>query len=95
MSVVNSHSVKPLDTVTILEAASEAGRVVVVEEHQVAGGLGSAIAEFLTQVHPVPMEFVAVRDRFGQSGTMPELYKEYGLDSTAIVAAVDKILKRT
>ncbi|MEK7530893.1 MAG: transketolase C-terminal domain-containing protein [Patescibacteria group bacterium] len=95
VSVVNSHSVKPLDTVTILEAASEAGRVVVVEEHQVAGGLGSAIAEFLTQVHPVPMEFVAVRDRFGQSGTMPELYKEYGLDSTAIVAAVDKILKRT
>ncbi|MEN9390478.1 MAG: hypothetical protein RLZZ283_578 [Candidatus Parcubacteria bacterium] len=95
VSVLNSHSIKPLDTVTILEAASEAGRVVVVEEHQAAGGLGSAVAEFLSQVHPVPMEFVAVRDRFGQSGTMAELYKEYGLDSTAIVAAVDKILKRT
>ena len=94
VSVLNSHSVKPLDTATILEAASEAGRVVVVEEHQVAGGLGSAISEFLSQVHPVPMEFVAVRDRFGQSGTMTELYKEYGLDAASIIAAVDKVLKR-
>jgi transketolase len=94
VSVVNSHTVKPLDTKTILEAASEAGAVVTVEEHQVAGGLGSAISEYLSGVHPVPIEFVGVKDRFGQSGTPTELYKEYGLDAPAIMAAVDKVLKR-
>lgn len=94
VSVVNSHTVKPLDTATILKAASEAGAVVTVEEHQLAGGLGSAVAEFLSGALPVPHEFVAVKDRFGQSGTMPELYKEYGLDAEAIVAAVQKVIRR-
>lgn len=94
VSVINSHTVKPLDTATILKAASEAGAVVTVEEHQQAGGLGSAVAEFLAGALPVPIEFVAVKDRFGQSGTMPELYKEYALDADAIVRAVQKVLKR-
>ncbi len=94
VSVLNSHTVKPLDGNAILMAAAEAGRIVTVEEHQAAGGLGSAVAEFLAENRPVPIEMVAVRDRFGQSGTMAELYKEYGLDSAAIMAAVQKVIKR-
>lgn len=94
VSVINSHTVKPLDTATILKAASESGAVVTVEEHQVAGGLGSAVAELLAEVRPVPIEFVGVKDRFGQSGTTKELYREYGLDADAIEAAVQKVLKR-
>ncbi len=94
VSVLNSHTVKPLDTALILEAASVAGRVVTVEEHQVAGGLGSAVTEYLVAAHPVPIEFVGVKDRFGQSGTPTELNKEYGLDAPAIIAAVEKVIKR-
>lgn len=94
VSVINAHTVKPLDTATILKAASESGAVVTVEEHQVAGGLGSAVAELLAETRPVPVEFVGVKDRFGQSGTTTELYREYGLDCQAIEAAVQKVLKR-
>jgi transketolase len=94
VSVINSHTVKPLDTETILSAAKEAGAVVTVEEHQIAGGFGSAVSEFLSQNHPVPQEFIGVHDRFGQSGDMPELSKEYGLDVPSIIAAVERALKR-
>lgn len=94
VSVVNSHTVKPLDEKTILSAAKEAGAVVTIEEHQAAGGLGGAVSEFLSKNHPTPMEFVAVQDRFGQSGEPPELMKEYGLDMPAIVAAVERVHKR-
>lgn len=93
-SVVNIHTIKPLDTEMLFKIASSVHGVVTVEEHQAAGGLGSAVAEFLVEHRPVPMEMVAVRDRFGQSGTMPELYKEYGLDQSAIEAAVARVLKR-
>ncbi|MDO8523762.1 MAG: transketolase C-terminal domain-containing protein, partial [bacterium] len=84
----------PLDEKTILSAAKEAGAVVSVEEHQAAGGLGSAIAEFLSKNHPTPMEFVAVQDRFGQSGEPAELMKEYRLDIPAIVEAVERVYRR-
>ena len=94
VSVINAHTIKPLDTATILKAASESGAVVTVEEHQVAGGLGSAVAELLAATRPVPIEFVGVKDRYGQSGTTAELYKEYGLDSEAIQRAVENVLKR-
>jgi len=94
VSVINAHTIKPLDTATILKAASESGAVVTVEEHQVAGGLGSAVAELLAATRPVPIEFVGVKDRYGQSGTTAELYKEYGLDSEAIERAVENVLKR-
>lgn len=94
VSVINSHTIKPLDGATILRAAKEVGRVVTVEEHQAAGGLGSAVSEFLGEHYPVPIEMVAVRDRFGQSGTTAELYREYDLDSPAIMRAVDRVLKR-
>lgn len=94
VSVINSHTVKPLDEKTILEAVKEAGAVVTVEEHQVAGGFGSAVAEFLAQNHPVPMEFVGMHNAFGQSGEPQELLHHYGLDTEGIEKAVQKVLSR-
>lgn len=94
VSVINSHTVKPLDRETILSAAKEAGAVVSVEEHQAAGGLGSSISELLARELPTPMEFVAVQDRFGQSGEPQELIHHYGLDAEAIVAAVAKAITK-
>jgi transketolase len=89
VSVINVHSIKPLDK-KIVEYAKGAGAVVTVEEHQVAGGLGSAIAELLANEAPLPMEFVGVHDRFGQSGIPEELYREYGMDVPAIIRAIQK-----
>lgn len=94
VSVINSHTVKPLDENTILEAVKDAGAVVTVEEHQVAGGFGSAVAEFLAQNHPVPMEFVGMHNAFGQSGEPQELLHHYGLDAFGIEKAVEKVLTR-
>ncbi|MEA3507367.1 MAG: transketolase C-terminal domain-containing protein [Synergistota bacterium] len=91
--VINCHTVKPLDGETILAAARETGAVVTAEEHQVMGGFGSAIAEFLCQNHPVPMKMVGVQDTFGQSGPPEALMKAYGLTSDNLVAAVDEVLK--
>lgn len=93
-TVINISGIKPLDTEVILAAAKDAGAAVTVEEHQIAGGMGSAIAEFLAVHCPVPIAFVGVHDRFGQSGTAPELYKEYGLDAPHIVDAVERVLTR-
>lgn len=89
--VLNSHTIKPLDESTIIKLAKEIGAVVTVEEHQAAGGLGSAVAEVLAQHAPVRMEFVAVKDVFGQSGTPEELIAEYCLDAKSIMHAVKKI----
>lgn len=94
VSVINSHTVKPLDTETILGAVREAGAVVTIEEHQKAGGLGSAVSEFLSSVYPVPHEFVAVEDQFGQSGEPAELLRHYKLDRVAIVDAVRRVISR-
>lgn len=94
VSVLNSHTIKPLDTETILAATKEAGAVVTVEEHQAAGGLGSAVAELLAQHRPVPHEFVAVSDQFGQSGEPMELIKYYKLDKDSIVQKVKRVLER-
>jgi transketolase len=92
--VVNVHTIKPLDRETIVAAAREAGAVVTVEEHQVAGGLGSAIAEVLAAECPVPVEFIGVHDRFGQSGTPGELIEHYNLGVAHITAAVQKVCQR-
>lgn len=93
-TVINMHTVKPLDTELLYATASSVRGIVTVEEHQAAGGLGSAVAEFLAEHRPTPIEMVAVRDRFGQSGTTTELYREYGLDQQAIEAAVLRVAKR-
>lgn len=93
-SVVNVHTIKPLDRETIEREARAAGAVVTVEEHQKAGGLGSAIAEMLAETCPLPQEFVAVQDSFGQSGAPQELLTHYRLDAAAIIALAEKVIQR-
>ncbi|MDP3948063.1 MAG: transketolase C-terminal domain-containing protein [bacterium] len=92
--VLNVHTVKPLDEKKILEAATRAGAVVTVEEHQVAGGLGGAVAEFLAKTEPTPMEFIGLQNTFGESGPPAELLLKYGMGVKDIVAAVHRAVKR-
>jgi len=92
--VINNHTIKPMDQTTVLAAAKECGAVVTVEEHQIAGGMGSAVAEILAQNNPVPMEFVGVHDQFGQSGEPNELIEFYGMGTKDVVKAVKTVLKR-
>jgi transketolase len=94
MIVVNNHTIKPLDKDTIIEVAKKAGSVVTVEEHQIAGGVGSAVAEVLAQEYPVPIEFIGVHDQFGQSGEPNELIEHYGMGINSIKEAVKKVIKR-
>lgn len=92
--VINSHTIKPLDEKTILDAAKRCKAIVTVEEHQVAGGLGGAVAELLAKHNPVPMEFIGVQDRFGESGPPADLIEHFGMGVKHIKAAVKKALKR-
>jgi transketolase len=92
--ILNMHTIKPIDQASIIKAAKETGAIVTAEEHQVNGGLGSAVAEVLAQHSPVPQEFVAVKDSFGESGKPDELMKKYGLKDVDIVKACEKALKR-
>lgn len=92
--VLNLSSVKPIDANAIIALAKETNKIVTVEEHQVMGGMGSAVAEVLAQNFPVPIEFVGVKDKFGQSGTPDELIEHYGMGKNAIKEAVKKVLKR-
>jgi len=92
--VLNLVSIKPLDTEAIIALAKETKCLVTVEEHQIAGGMGSAVSEVLAQNFPVPIEFIGVHDKFGQSGTPTELIKHYGMDKDSIKEAVKKVLKR-
>lgn len=92
--VMNIASIKPIDQDAILKLAKEAKAIVTVEEHQIAGGMGGAVAEVLAQNYPVPIEFVGVRDLFGQSGTPDELIEHYGMGKNSIKEAVKKVLKR-
>lgn len=94
VTVVNLATIKPLDEKAIIHLARETGRIVTVEEHQIAGGMGSAIAELLVRECPVPMEFIGVHDVFGQSGTPDELIEHYGMGESHIATTVRKILKR-
>ena len=91
--LLNMHTVKPIDRRAIAKAARDTGAIVTVEEHQVIGGFGSAVAEAMVQTHPVPMRFVGIQDRFGGSGTPDELFKAFGLTAKDIVAAVKAVLK--
>lgn len=92
--VVNMATIKPLDTKVIDDSIEEAGALVTVEEHQIAGGLGSAVAEYVAAHNPVPIEFVGVRDAFGQSGKPNELIDVYELNQNSIEQAVYKVLSR-
>ena len=92
--VINMHTIKPLDAQAIARAAKETGAVVTAEEHQINGGLGSAVSEVLAREQPVPVEMVAVKDTFGESGKTGELMKKYGLTSKEIIEAARKAVKR-
>jgi transketolase len=92
--VVNNHTVKPMDEVAIVDAARSCGAIVTVEEHQRQAGMGSRVAEILAQHHPVPIEFIGVDDRFGQSGDPFELIEYYGMGADAIVGAVRRAHSR-
>lgn len=92
--ILDMHTIKPLDKDAILKAAKETGAIVTCEEHQVMGGMGSAIAEVVVQNFPVPMEFIGIQDRFGESGTPVQLFEEFGLSAKFIVQAVKKVLRR-
>ncbi len=94
VSVTNVHTLKPLDEETVVREATAAGAVVTVEEHQITGGLGGAIAETLARIAPLPMEFIGVQNVFGQSGTPDELYKHYGMDVPHIIEAAKKSRSR-
>jgi transketolase len=92
--VINNHTIKPLDKETIIESAKRCGSVVTVEEHQVIGGLGSAVAEVLAKNHPVSMEFVGVQDRFGESGQPEELLEKFGMGVENIKKAVKRVISK-
>lgn len=92
--VINMASIKPIDKDAIVKAAQETGAILTAEEHNVLGGLGSAVAEVVVQEAPVPMAFVGVQDSFGESGTPKELMAKYGLTAKDIVAAAKNLVAR-
>lgn len=92
--VINIHTIKPLDEQAILSSVAKTGCIVTAEEHNVYGGLGESIARTLVNNNPVPQEFVAVNDSFGESATPAQLMEKYGLNDKAIVAAVEKVIAR-
>ncbi len=94
VKVLNLGTIKPIDVDAVVALAKECGRIVTVEEHQIAGGMGSTVAEVLASHYSVPMEFVGVNDKFGQSGTPEELIEYYGIGKEGIKKAAEKVLSR-
>ncbi|HXB95386.1 MAG TPA: transketolase family protein [Puia sp.] len=94
VEVINLHTVKPLDEAAILRSVQKTRCAVTAEEHNVIGGLGSAVAQTVTRNFPIPMEFVGTQDTFGESGKPDELLKKYHLDTPDIVAAAEKVIAR-
>jgi transketolase len=92
--VINIHTIKPLDEDAILKSVAKTGCVVTAEEHNHLGGLGESVARVLALNNPTPQEFVATNDTFGESGTPAQLMEKYGLDDTAIIKAVEKVITR-
>lgn len=93
-TVVNNYSIKPLDEVGIVNIAKKCGAIVTAEEHQIIGGMGSAIAELLAQKFPVPINFIGMQDSFGESGEPNELLDKYKLNATGIVEAALQVIER-
>ena len=92
--VINIHTIKPLDEKAILDSISKTKCIVTAEEHNFLGGLGESVARVLTSNYPVPQEFVATQDTFGESGTPEQLMEKYGLNANAIINAVQKVIAR-
>ncbi len=93
-ALINIHTIKPIDKEAIIRAAKETGAILTAEEHQITGGLGSAVAEVIVNTHPIPMSFVGMPNSFGESGGALELMKKYGMNSEAIVQKSIELLKR-
>ena len=93
--VANVSTIKPLDEKTIIELAKQAKAIVTCEDHQIAGGMGSIVAETLAKYYPTPMEFIGLKDTFAESGQADELIEKYGLSKNSIKEAVKKVLERT
>jgi len=94
VQVINNHTIKPIDKLTLASSAKETGAVVTVEEHQITGGLGGAVAEALAESYPVPIERVGMPDTFGESGQPNELLEKYGMSVKKIKESVKSVLKR-
>lgn len=94
VGILNMHTVKPIDAKAIVSAASETGAIVTAEEHQIIGGLGSAVAEVLADYRPVALERIGVLDTFGESGQPAELMEHYHLGVSDIIHAIERVLKR-
>ena len=92
--VINMHTIKPIDEQAVISSARETGAIVTAEEHQINGGLGSAVAEVLARNFPAPLEMIAVNDTFGESGKPEELLKKYHLKDVDIADAVKKVIIR-
>ncbi|MEL6140708.1 MAG: transketolase family protein [Bacteroidota bacterium] len=94
VDLINIHTIKPLDEEAVIASAKKTGAVVSCEEHNMYGGLGSAIAECLSKHHPTPQEFVATQDTFGESGPANDLLEKYGLGTKDVVAAAKRAMAR-
>lgn len=94
VELINMHTIKPLDEEAIIKSLKKTGCVVTAEEHQQNGGLGDGVANVASRNCPVPQEYVAVQDTFGESGTPTQLLQKYGLNKESIVAAAEKVMKR-
>ena len=94
VEVINIHTIKPLDEESILKSISKTGCIVTAEEHNKFGGLGESVARCLAENNPIPQEFVAVNDTFGESATPSQLMEKYNINDKAVVNAVMKVLKR-
>ncbi|PIR69526.1 MAG: transketolase [Candidatus Niyogibacteria bacterium CG10_big_fil_rev_8_21_14_0_10_46_36] len=92
--VVDNHTIKPMDEKTVIDVAKKAGALVTIEEHQINGGMGSAVAEIITRNVPVPIEFVGVLNRFGESGEPTELIEKLGMGPASIAEAAKKVIQR-
>ncbi|MDP8216348.1 MAG: transketolase family protein [Candidatus Kaelpia imicola] len=92
--VINLHTIKPLDRDTILKAARETGAILTVEEHQIFGGMGSAIAKFISENNPVLIKLLGIRDRFGRSGESDILLEAFGLTSKCIIKEAKELIKK-
>ena len=93
ITVINNSAIKPLDEKMILKWAKKSKAIITLEEHQIAGGMGSAIAEFLSENNPLPIKFMGIKDKFGESGKTEELLEKYNLDKEAIKKTVYDIIK--
>lgn len=94
VEIINNHTIKPLDKKTILNSIKKTKKLITVEDHQIHGGMGSAVVEMVIQNYPIPTKIIGVKDTFGESGTPEQLYKKYNLNYKYIIKEVLKILKK-